>query len=227
MAWDCALTEERLSDALAQTLLPEENAALQAHTDGCEPCKQLLARVGGIVLKLHQLPLVEEPPFLASRILARTRGTPVGERAAPPWFRWSPAIWQTRLVIGLMTIAASVLIVFHAVNAGAPGKLQFSPAGLYHGLNRRAHLTYAHGVKFVNDLRVVYEIQSRLSSPPEPVSQPAPTPEERRPDSDALPKSETAPPTTRRALRNLTVLAVLMFHDGPPNAVYQPSRSLP
>jgi hypothetical protein len=227
MDWDCTLTEERLSDALAQTLLPEESAALRAHTDGCQPCKQLLARVGGIVLELHQLPFVDEPPFLASRILARTRGMPVGERARKRWFRWSPAIGQTRFVVGFMTVAATVLIVYHAVNAGAPGKLQFSPASLYHGLNRRAHLTYAHGVKFVNDLRVVYEIQSRLSSPPEPVSQPAPRPEERRPDSDAPPQSETAPPTGRRALHRYTVLAVLMFHDGPQNVLCRPSRSLP
>jgi anti-sigma factor RsiW len=224
MDWDCALMEERLSDALAHTLLPEENAALQSHLVGCERCRQLLARVGGIVVELHKLPLVEEPPFLTSRIIAVTRGTPPRESISRRWFAGSSRNWQTRLVMGLVTIAATVLIVFHAVSAGAPGKLQFSPASLYRGVNRRVHLTYARGVKFVNDLRVVYEIQSRLSSRPEPVSEP--TLEERRPDSDVLPK----PPTdsaSYRAVSSFAGLAVLMFQDRPQNAFHQTSRSLP
>lgn len=227
MDWNCTLTEERLSDALSQTLLSEEGAAFRAHTASCERCRQLLARVGGIVVKLQQLPLVEEPPFLAARIISLTRGRPVGESATKRWFASSPAIWQTRFVMGLLTVAATALIIFHAVSAGAPGKLEFSPASLYRGANRRAHLAYARGVKFVNDLRVVYEIQSHLSLPPEPVSQPAPTPEERRPDSDALPKSQTAPPTPHRTLRNFSELAVLMFPDGPQNVLDQTPRSLP
>jgi len=219
MNWDCARTEERLSDALAHALRPEENAALLAHTGECEPCSQLVRRVGGIVLELQQLPLVEEPPFLASRIIARTRGTVDREHATGGWFG---RIWQTRLVMGLVTVAATVLIVFHALSVGAPGKLQFSPASLYHGVNRRAHLTYARGVKFVNDLRVVYEIQSRLSSEPQPVSQP--TLEERRPDSD-WPGSRTDS-ASRRAAYKPTGLAAFLFCDR--TNLFNPAfRSLP
>jgi len=33
---------------------------------------------------------------------------------------------------------------------------------MYHNADRQAHLVYARGTKFVSDLRVVYEIQSRL-----------------------------------------------------------------
>jgi len=222
MDWDCTRTEERLSDALAETLGPEENTAFRAHTGGCERCKQLLARVGGIVLELHELPWVEEPPFLASRIIALTRGMPQ-ERASKGWLAWSGAVWQTRLVMGLVTVAATVLIVFHGLSAGTPGKLQFNPAGLYHGVNRRAHLTYARGVKFVNDLRVVYEIQSRLSSPPESAP---PPPEQRRPDSEALPPSETDTMARERAVRSFTGLAVLTFLRWPQNLMDQTCRSL-
>ncbi len=222
MDWDCTRTEERLSDALAETLGPEENAAFRTHTAACERCRQLLARVGGIVLELHELPWVEEPPFLASRIIALTRGIP-RERARKGWLAWSGGIWQTRLVMGLVTVAATALIVLHGVSAGAPGKLEFNPASLYHGVNRRAHLTYARGVKFVNDLRVVYEIQSRLSSQPEPA--PPPTPEQRRPDSDALPPSETD--TAARESVVFVGLAVLMFPRGPQSLLDQTSRSLP
>ena len=46
--------------------------------------------------------------------------------------------------------------------------------------NRQAHLAYARGAKFVNDLRVVYEIQSRLQPEQEPANSPvvAPSPEQ-------------------------------------------------
>ena len=37
-----------------------------------------------------------------------------------------------------------------------------SPASVFHNADRQAHLVYARGTKFVSDLRVVYEIQSRL-----------------------------------------------------------------
>jgi hypothetical protein len=224
MDWDCTRTEERLSDALAEVLGSEEDAAFRAHTGGCERCRQLLARVGGIVLELHELPWVEEPPFLASRIVALTRGMPQ-EHSRKGWLAWSGAVWQTRLVMGLVTIAATALIVFHGVSAGMPGKLQFNPAILYHGVNRRAHLTYARGVKFVNDLRVVYEIQSRLSSQPEPAA--PPTPEQRRPDSDALPKSGIDPTARESVVRNFTALAVLTFPRWPQSLMGQTYRSLP
>jgi hypothetical protein len=218
MNWDCALTEERLSDALAYLLLPEENASFRAHTEGCERCRQLLAQVGGMVIALQKLPLVEEPPFLASRIIALTRGVPARENATRGWFAGSRN-WQTRFAMGLLTVAASVLIVLHAVSAGTPGKFPFSPASLYHGVNRRVHLTYARGVKFVNDLRVVYEIQSRLSSQPDPVSQP--TLEERRPDRDGVLNSETHS-TGDRALPHFVELAAWM-----PSSVFDQTRSLP
>jgi len=223
MDWDCTRTEERLSDALAEALGSEEHAAFRAHTGGCEGCRQLVARVGGIVLELHELPWVEEPPFLASRIIALTGGTP-RERPRKGWLAWPSAVWQTRLVMGLVTIAATALIVFHGISAGAPGKLPFNPVTLYHGVNRRAHLTYARGVKFVNDLRVVYEIQSRLSSQPDPA--PPPTPEQRRPDSDALPKSGTDPMARQSAIHNFSDLAVLTFPRWPQNLMDETCRSL-
>jgi anti-sigma factor RsiW len=224
MAWDCTRTEECVSDALAHALPPDEDAALQAHAGDCERCRQLLARVDGIVSRLRHLPLVEEPPFLASRIIALTRGLPPTERSTRRWLAGPSRIWQTRFLMGLATVAATVLIIFHAVSAGTPGKLEFSPTSLYHSVNRRAHLTYARGAKFVSDLRVVYEIQSRLSQQPEPASEP--TPEERRPDFDALPKSETDP-ARHGTVPHFIELAVLMFDDHPKNVWELTPRSLP
>jgi hypothetical protein len=59
--------------------------------------------------------------------------------------------------------------------------------------NRQAHLVYAHGAKFVNDLRLVYEIQSRFSAPEAAGSgeaNPAPQPPlDPQPKTNLIPKN--------------------------------------
>jgi hypothetical protein len=221
MNWNCTRTEERLSDLLEGLLATDEAAAFSAHAAGCEDCTQLVALVGGTTRRIQELPLRAEPPFLASRIIALTRSKPAPDKSRKGWLAWSPAIWQTRFAMGIVTVAATFLIVFHAVSSGMPGKFELSPANLYHDANRRIHLTYAHGARFVNNLRVVYEIQSRLSSQPEPV--PATHPEEQRPDPNA-PNTQTTPPASRPAIHEAAEFAVVMMNDGPKN-VLEPTRS--
>ncbi len=44
-----------------------------------------------------------------------------------------------------------------------PKLADLAPATIYHNADRQAHLIYARSTKFVSDLRVVYEIQSRMN----------------------------------------------------------------
>jgi putative zinc finger protein len=233
MDWNCAITEERLSDVLDGTLATSDLAAFSAHAAGCSRCAQLVAQVGGVMQRVRQLPQIDDPPFLASKIIAATRGPSARERSAKGWLAWLPAIWPARVAMGAITVAASFLIVFHAVGALPPRKMALDPASLYHEANRHVHLTYARGVRFVNDMRVVYVIQSRLFSEPQPVSEPAPapasqptvTPEQHPPDSDARPKSQAAPPSGHRTMQITTELAMLMVRGWPSSPLNEFSRS--
>jgi putative zinc finger protein len=230
--WSCSLTEERLSDVLDGALPADESAAFSAHVVSCDKCKPLLAQVGGLVTQLHRLPAIDEPPFLASRIIAATRGTPARRSDAVNWFAWLPQMSPTRLAMGAFTVAASFLIVFHAVSATS-GSSVVSPAGLYRTASRHAHLTYARGVKFVNDLRVVYVIQSRLSSQPQPAtgptampsSEPDTTPPRRPPDSQARP--EPTPNTRRDSAQRAAELAVWFVPRAYLSFFDEATRSLP
>ena len=177
MDWNCTFTEERLSDYLEGKLLPAEAAAFSAHTADCAHCTQTVALVGGIVDRMRKMPVVEEPPQLIAKILDATLGPRTQKES---WFRlgWISILWQPRFVLGLGAAVASVVIVSYAAGL-TPAKLKkadLSPANVLRSANRQAHLTYARGAKFVNDLRVVYEIQSKLQPEPEPmpVSNPAP-----------------------------------------------------
>ena len=71
-----------------------------------------------------------------------------------------------------------VFASFTGFNWKKPRIADLSPASVYRGADRQAHLVYARGSKFVSDLRVVYEIQSRLQRAEElPASQDSTTPQ--------------------------------------------------
>jgi anti-sigma factor RsiW len=195
MDWNCTLTEERLSDFLEGQLPAAELAAFSAHRKTCATCAGLVAQVDGLVSEMRGLELVEEPADLSRKILDATLGPRASQEGWRRWFAWMPTLWQPRFAMGIATVAACCVIVVQAGGV-TPGKLKranLNPADAFRAANRQVHLTYARGVKFVNDLRVVYEIQSRLE--PETPSQAAPEkPHQQQPQSDhQQQKSETHP----------------------------------
>lgn len=186
MAWNCEQIEARLSDYIDQFLDAEERQAFTAHAAGCARCARLVAQVSGLVTQVRRLEPVETPPRLIYNILDRTLGPRRAKEARPGWLRW---VFQPRFVMGVATMALSVAIVSQALGIewGQISAPDLAPANLYRAADRRVHLIYARGVKFVNDLRVVYEIQSRLQRQPE-------TP----PPRPAAPGSSEAAPGNKR-----------------------------
>jgi hypothetical protein len=218
MDWNCIITEERLSDFLEGALAPEEQAAFSAHTAACASCAAMVARVGGLVNRMWQIPPVEEPLQLTRKILAATRDLRTRRQDARWWLAWAPSVWQPRFAMGLATVAASLAFALHAVGVTPNDlkKIDYRPASLVRTGNRQAHLSYARCVKFVNDLRVVYEIESRFASSPTlgpepaPAVRPQPQPEPPSPDSTTRDKSQAIPRPGRREVPRGRVLAVLL-----------------
>ena len=161
MSWSCVQVEERLSDYLEKALSESEQREFRAHVDSCTRCAPLVAQVSSMLGSLHALELEPVPPMLASKILDQTLGP---RKAKRDWLGWVPILWQPRFATGLVTVLATALIIFHATGV-KKSKLtlaDFNPVNIIQSANSQAHLAFARGVKFVNDLRVVYEIQSRL-----------------------------------------------------------------
>jgi anti-sigma factor RsiW len=214
--WNCARTEESLSDYLDGTLLPAEAAAFSAHAGGCDPCGKLVAQVGGLVQQMRKLDQVEVPRQLISKILDSTLGPRPQSAGWRRWFAWIPQLWQPRFAMGVITVAATLLIVLYTAGM-SPAKLKkadLSPANVFRTANRQVHLTYARSAKFVNDLRVVYEIQTRLqpNAEPSPSIRPAPAPEQNStpPPVNPQEKSQTSPHPGHSQARNGTMLASLL-----------------
>lgn len=181
MNWTCEQIEARLSDYLDGVLGPADQQAFAAHVRECAQCTPLVSSVQDLVSGLHGLPPIAEPPRLVYAILDQTLGpreTPAGWRVI---FAWLRGVASMRFAYGMLSVAATfvVLLTASGFNWKHPHLGDLQPANLYRAANRQGHLLYARGSKFVSDLRVVYEIQSRLSQDSEvrtaPESAPRPS----------------------------------------------------
>jgi anti-sigma factor RsiW len=159
MNWTCEQTEARLSDYLDGLFQPTEQSAFNLHVNTCERCAPLVAAVARTLGSLYALESVEPPPQLENAILTATLGAPSYLR------RWLRSLQSPRFVYGLVSAAATIIVILTASGFSfrKPKLADLAPATIYRKTNSQAHLVYAHTVKFVSDLRVVYEIQTRLN----------------------------------------------------------------
>lgn len=192
MNWNCENIEERLSEYLDGAMPKADAATFSAHVAGCARCTGLVASVRGLVGALHALEPVMPPAHLVSSILDQT----IGPRTAPSWWKswlgWTRAVWQPRFAFGALTVVVTLVVVTQALGVQwrTPTLADLNPVHLYHSADREAHLLYARGAKFFGDLRVVYEIQSRLQ-PTEPEAAPPkpPDPQPKTPGKSEGPKA--------------------------------------
>lgn len=164
MNWTCAQTEERLSDYLDNRLDPADVAELNRHVDDCAECTRLIERVGSTVRQMRSLAPVEVPSNLVNSILDQTIGERPEKTGWRGWFAWAPFLVQPKFAMGALTCAVTLIILGYGLGL-SPAKIKnggLAPSNVYRAANRQAHLTYGRPLKYVNDLKVVYEIQSKL-----------------------------------------------------------------
>lgn len=190
MVWTCLDTEERLSDYLDGLLAADERAAMEAHLAGCATCPALVTEVRSLAERLPRLEQAVEPTWLVFRILEATSGA-VGAKKERAWKRMFAGLLAPRFAVGLGAVAATILFLFQAMGIN-PKKItaeDLNPVNVFRAADRQAHLTYARGVSFVNDMRVVYEIRSRLHMQ-EASATPATAPQQQEQKSPTSPQSE-------------------------------------
>jgi len=164
MIWTCDQTEARLSDYLEGLLGAPERADFEAHVHTCAECAPLLKTVRSLMSEMQSVEQLEVPPRLVYRILDQTLGP-----------REHVTFWQTvknfaaglatpKFAYGTASVMATLFILLSAAGLSwrKPKLTDLNPSTMSHNISRQAHLRYASAVKYVSDLRVVYEIQSRL-----------------------------------------------------------------
>jgi anti-sigma factor RsiW len=146
------------------TLDPLERAAMDEHLAACPNCGGLLRSVRQTVDRLHSLEPAQPGPWLAAHIVSRTTPSAPQRKARLGWFDF--AFHSPRFLLGALAVLITFSVVFGALGGAAPlSAADANPVTIYRQLDRFAHLAYARGVKFISDLRVVYEIQARFQQP--------------------------------------------------------------
>jgi anti-sigma factor RsiW len=218
MSWTCEQTEARLSDYLDGVLNPAELSQFTAHVPSCARCAPLVASVSDLLTGLHGLEQIAEPPRLVYSILDKALGpreAVTGWRAMLAWVRGAASI---RLAYGALSVAATLIILATASGLSwrHPKLSDLKPATIYLKANQTAHRTYGRSVKFVNDLRVVNEIQSRLRDENDLRANPESTIPESSPQKQPGSTDGSKPTTPRQQnrandlVRHVEVLAIAL-----------------
>jgi Putative zinc-finger len=164
MTWTCDQIEAQLSDYLEGLLQPPERAAFEAHAESCPDCAPLLAGVRSVMTELHSMGEVEAPAQLIYSILDKTLGPRETVSVWQAFRNFIRSLTTPKFAYGSASVLATFGILFSAsgISLRKPKLADLQPASVVHDVDRQAHLVYARGEKYISDLRVVYEIQSRL-----------------------------------------------------------------
>jgi len=204
MHWTHEHIEERLSDYLDGLLTPEERHEFDMHANSCESCAQLVASISHLVGGLHSIEQIETPPRLVYAILNQTLGPREAKQSRFGGLRgFLRGLTTARFAYYGVSVAATLLILLTAsgISLRKPKLSDLSPVNVYRNVDRQAHLVYARSTKFVSDLRVVYEIQSRLNKDNELPSTPESTVPQSSPGKAPGSTDGTRPATPRQQNR--------------------------
>jgi Putative zinc-finger len=165
----CAQLEIALCDYLDGTLAAAEKAEVERHLSGCAACAELARDAGAAIAFMERVADVEPPPELVTRMFAiagtREARASIVRSGFRGWIRnLIQPVLQPRMVMGL-----SLTILFFGMMARCAGiperrlsAADLDPARVWTGLDDRAHRVWERSVKFYENLRFVYQIQSRV-----------------------------------------------------------------
>ncbi len=160
---NCADYEILICDYVDGTLDAADRARVEAHLAECPSCAELARDSSAAVAFMERAADVEPPPELVNRILFDapwSKNKP--QSKAREWIRaiLSP-ILQPRFAMGIALTMLSLSII----TQGKMPKMRaadLQPAAIWHSLDERVTYTWGRTVKFYNNLKFVYQIQTML-----------------------------------------------------------------
>jgi putative zinc finger protein len=240
----CSEFDALLSDALDQRLSGEKLERFQAHARGCPTCGPLLAEADAGLRWLHELVEVEPPVTLVDNILAATTGLDTARQhgtvrapAQPSWFDRFQA-WANQVVRPILGVARQPRFAMSFGMAFFSLTITMSLAGVKLGDLRHADLrpsaikrnyyeTTGKVVKYYENIRFVYEIESRVrefkraTAPVEPAPQEEQKDQHRRNDNTS---GQPEPRQDRNYSQEGDQPTLASLTDNPPVVILAPHR---
>ena len=177
---DCAQFEVLLSEALDGVLGEPALAEFRKHATGCADCGPMLTAAQAGMSWLKSLSAAEPPRNLVRNILIATSGA---EAAVPARQAALPSPWRERLLgwtrplapvfsslrqprfalsLGMAFFSITVLLNAAGVHVSSLRTADLRPSAIQENLTRSYNETTARAVKYYENIRLVYEIESRV-----------------------------------------------------------------
>ena len=191
----CAELEVLICDYVDGTLGPDARATVEQHLAGCRNCAELAKDSAAALGFMERAADVEPPPELMTRLLfqapwAHGRTATSGIRS---WFgKVLHPVLQPRFAMGMaMTILSFAMLARFVAPARQLRPADLSPSAVWTGLEDRVYRGWQRTVKFYENLKVVYQIQTKLhdwQQQEEEEQRTAPEKSGRAPDTHRLPE---------------------------------------
>jgi hypothetical protein len=167
----CAEFEVILSDYVDGNVTVEQRRAVESHADVCVGCRELLRDVFQAVSFIESVEDVAPPPELITRIaLQAPRGRiREGGRSRGPlgraFFNWLQPVLQPRFAMSLgMTILSFAMVGrCTGIRPQEIKSADLNPIVLWNNLEDKTFRTWDRTVKYYENLRLVYEVETRLN----------------------------------------------------------------
>lgn len=166
---NCSDLEVLICDYVDGTATPVERRLVEEHLAGCRSCAEFARDAAAGAGFMERVAAVEPPPELVTRILFQIPNRrAAGAERRGSWLaavrRWFEPVLQPRFAMGMaMTILSfAMLCRFSGVKVRQLSREDLNPAAVSATVDDRMHRTWARAVKYYENLRFVYEIQTRL-----------------------------------------------------------------
>jgi hypothetical protein len=209
----CAEFDALLNDALDRTLSAAKLESFQAHARVCPVCGLLKAEAEEGQRWLKSLAEVEPPANLVHNILAATTGResaqakhlaaskPSWTDALTAWLRPSFSVMrQPRFVMsfGMAFFSLSAVLSLSGVKARDLSHVDLRPSAV----RRSYYETSGKVIKYYENIRFVYEIESRVRDFKRATTPAEPAPEEQNNNNNKERKNDTSGQPEQRQERN-------------------------
>jgi len=216
----CTQFEALLAEAIDGSLAAPEMVQFEAHAQACPDCGPMFAEAREGMLLLRGLEELDPPRNLVRNILIATSGAEETQSvaAAPQagfgervrgWLQpvLAPVVATVRqprfaMSFSMAFFSMALLLQVTGINLADLGNADLRPGAIRDAVVRKYYATSADVVRYYDNLRLVYEVQTRLeelrnaaTTPQEPAQQPAPAdqqqPQPKKDDDNTTRKPET------------------------------------
>jgi hypothetical protein len=167
---NCAEFEVVLADYLDDSLAPGDRTALEQHAASCPGCREFMREAAGAVTFLKRVQSPLPPPELITRLaylapMGKTR-EPLEQRGffSRLTSQWLQPVLRPRWAMGMaMTILSfSMLERCTGVRIQRIQPADLNPVRIWGGVEDKALRVKDRAVKYYENIRLVYEIETRL-----------------------------------------------------------------